>query len=207
VEGHWQDLLLADQAVSPIAPAPTAKQPWVSANFGGEGEIEWRDGSLTLPMGSPLTGIVWPNAIPRFLDYQLEVTASRLSGNDFFCGLTFPVDDSHATVVLGGWGGGLCGLSCVDDEDAGSNATRSYQSFAQKKRYTLLVEVSDRAIRAWLDGELLFEQATADHKISLRTEMLPSQPLGIASFMTRAAIHSVRWRPMPMRAVDSPIDG
>jgi len=196
-EGQWLDLLRTESAVSPIAQESTAQQPWISANFGGEGEVEWRDGTLVLPMGSPLTGIFWPGGLPQSQNYQLEVSATRQSGNDFFCGLTFPVGDAHATVVLGGWGGGLCGLSCVDDEDAGTNATRSYQSFAQGQSYTLLLEVQANSIRAWLDSELLFDQKITGHKISLRTEMLPSQPLGIASFMTRAGIHSVRWRPMP----------
>ena len=195
-ENQWIDLLPPAADGREVSLEPQPGQSWACTNFGGEGEVSWRQGNLILPMGSPLTGIHWPDGLPQTVNYQIEVTASRLSGNDFFCGLTFPVDASHATIVLGGWGGGLCGLSCVDDMDAGSNATRSYQSFAQNTPYTLRVEVRADAIRAWLDGALLLEQATANHKISLRTEMLPSAPLGVASFMTRAAIHQVRWRPL-----------
>lgn len=200
-EVPWHDLLqLSSTPVSTDLEFDfsdtNADRSWRSTNFGGEGEVERIEGGVMLPMGSPLTGIHWPQSLPQTVDYQLEVTASRLSGNDFFCGLTFPVGDTHATVVLGGWGGGLCGLSCVDDEDAGTNATRSFQSFTPNVRYTLRLEVRADAIRAWLDGELLFDQPTVGHKISLRTEMFPSQPLGVASFITRAAIHEVRWRPL-----------
>ncbi len=181
----WQSLFAGSEA-----------QKWQITNFGGEGEVEWADSTVLLPMGSPLTGIHRPDSIPQSLDYQVEVDASRLSGNDFFCGLTFPVADSHATVVLGGWGGGLCGLSCVDHEDAGTNATRSYQSFDYGVVYTLRVEVRADTIRAWLNGELLFDQNTVGREVSLRTEMLPSVPFGVASFTTRAKIHDVRWRPL-----------
>jgi hypothetical protein len=167
---------------------------WESISFGGEGEIEIIDGSAILPMGSPLTGIRPLQPLPQRLDYEVEVKAARMVGNDFFCGLTFPVAESHATVVLGGWGGGLCGLSCVDDEDASYNQTRSYHGFEFGQIYTLRVRVTSQKITAWLDDEVLFEQDVANHKISLRTEMLPSVPFGVCSFLTRAAIHSVRWR-------------
>lgn len=169
---------------------------WESISFGGEGEVEIVDGSAILPMGSPLTGIRPPQPLPQRMDYEVEVKAARISGNDFFCGLTFPVAESSATVVLGGWGGGLCGLSCVDDEDASYNQTRSYHSFEYGRVYTLRVRVTSQKITTWVDDVVLFEQAIVDHKISLRTEMLPSEPFGVCSFLTRAAIHSVRWRPL-----------
>jgi hypothetical protein len=167
---------------------------WESISFGGEGEVEISDGSAILPMGSPLTGIRPLQPLPQRMDYEVEVKAARLSGNDFFCGLTFPVNEAFATVVLGGWGGGLCGLSCVDDEDASYNQTRSYRGFESGRVYTLRVQVTSQKIIAWVDDEMLFEQDIVDHKISLRTEMLPSVPFGVCSFLTRAAIHSVRWR-------------
>lgn len=168
---------------------------WASTPFGGEGEVELREGGLRLPFGSMLTGVHWTGAdLPAC--YELEVVAARLSGTDFFCALTLPIGEEFATVVLGGWGGALVGLSCVDGADASENGTRSLRGFVMGVEYTLLVRVDQERVAAWLDGELLFEQERMGHRFELRPEVLLSRPLGIASFATTARIASVRMRPL-----------
>jgi 3-keto-disaccharide hydrolase len=189
--------------------SPTPWQPlfdgvslagWQSTSFGGEGEVYVDQGSLILPFGSPLTGINLLGDPPARQNYELQVVASRESGTDFFCGLTFPVGESYATVVLGGWGGGLCGLSCIDQLDASMNASQSYQNFTASQAYTLRVQVRPDQIRAWLNEELLFEvpldPKLNGQELSLRPEMLPARPLGVASYTTEARISSIRWRPI-----------
>jgi hypothetical protein len=168
---------------------------WESIDYGGEGPVELVDGALRLGMGSMLTGIrrTDAEALPR-CDYELEVVAARLLGTDFFCGLTFPVGDACATLVLGGWGGALTGLSCLDGLDASDNETRSYRAYQKGRDYTARVRVTRERIQAWVDGDPVADVARAGRKVGLRAEVFKSQPLGISSYATVARVRSVRLR-------------
>ena len=77
-------------------------------------------------------------------DYVLSYEACRAAGSDFFGTVTFPVlkPDQHLTLVLGGWGGGLVGLSNIDHLDASENATRSEMTFNNDVWYAVRIEVS-----------------------------------------------------------------
>lgn len=176
----------------------TSLDGWEVTPFGGEGEVTLADGRARLDFGSPLTGLHLAEPLPAGA-YELEVVAARAAGTDFFCGLTFPVGAQHLTLVLGGWGGATCGLSCIDGLDASDNETTSYRWFEPGTAYTLRVEVRPARVRAWLDGEPLFDQPLAGRALSLRPEVLPSVPLGIASFVTVCDLHAVRWRPLSSR--------
>ncbi|MCB9915323.1 MAG: DUF1080 domain-containing protein [Planctomycetes bacterium] len=195
-------LSLACAGPPPPAPAWTplfdgaSLAGWESIAYGGEGELELVDGCALLGMGATLTGMRYPVGLPRTLDYELELTAARRWGNDFFCGLTFPIGDEHATLILGGWGGGLCGLSCVDGADASDNATKSYRGFEAGRDYAVRVRVEAARVRAWVDGELVVDVPTAGHRFSLRTEVLPSPPLAVSSYVTAARVGPLRWRPL-----------
>ncbi len=126
-ESEWTPLLTAERHAD-----------WEMTAFGGEGEIEAEDGLLVFEMGSPLTGLHWAGGeLPRW-DFELEVSACRLAGTDFFCGLTFPVGESHATLILGGWGGALTGLSCIDGADASMNETTAFIAYEQGREGTEL---------------------------------------------------------------------
>ena len=173
---------------------------WESIDYGGEGAVERvalpEGGSaVRLGMGSMLTGIRRTDgaALPRF-DYELEVVAARLAGTDFFCGLTFPVGEAHATLVLGGWGGALTGLSCLDGLDASDNETKSFRRYEKGREYTARVRVTRERLQAWVDGESVLDVALAGRKLSLRAEVEKSRPLGISSYATVARIRSVRLR-------------
>lgn len=164
-------------------------------SFGGEGAVELVDGGVRLGMGMMLTGIRLSELgdLPRD-GYELEVVAARLAGTDFFCGLTFPVRDGHATLICGGWGGALTGLSCLDGKDASDNETKTYRSFEKGRDYTLRVRVADGRVRAWIDGESVVDVDIEGRRVHLRTEVLKSAPLGISSYATTARVRSVRWR-------------
>ena len=56
-------------------------------------------------------------------------------GSDFFCGLTFPYKETHATLILGGWGGSLIGISSLDDFDASENETGDAYIFEDNHWY------------------------------------------------------------------------
>ena len=169
---------------------------WKPTAFGGEGEVTAADGTLRIAMGADLSGITWKGAFPR-QDFELAVEARRVEGSDFFCGLTFPVGDSHCSLILGGWGGGVVGLSSIDGEDAANNATTSVMSFDNGRWYAVRVRVTAERITCFLDEKPVIDQPLAGHEISVREEVVPSQPLGIATYATTAELRNIRWRPAP----------
>jgi len=175
---------------------------WTLAELGGT-EVFVDDGRIVLPQGTPLSGLVHANpaVLPRE-GYELVVRAARLAGTDFFLGLTFPIGTESATCILGGWGGSLCGLSCIDGRDASANETKTYRDFAPGVEVELRVAVTREAVTAWLDDEPLFRVARDGRSFSTRTEVSPCGPLGLAAYQTRAAISRVslvRRAPAPDR--------
>jgi hypothetical protein len=97
---------------------------WEIIEYEGHGEIYVADSSIIISRGEIITGIRWKEDFPK-TNYEVTLYARRVDGNDFFCGLTFPVKDSFLTLVLGGWGGSLSGLSCIDGADAAHNFTQT----------------------------------------------------------------------------------
>ncbi|MFT5732141.1 MAG: hypothetical protein ACI8WY_000806 [Planctomycetota bacterium] len=164
---------------------------WQAGVFGDSDDPEFTEGGVVLPIGVPLSGITYLGEPPSGR-YALEVQATRKYGSDFFLGITFPVRDEHVTLVLGGWGGVVCGLSCIDGEDASSNSTRTYAEFPNGKRQTVLIEVDDQRVRAWVEGTPLIDAALEGRRLGVRPEVQPSLPLGVASFITCTELHSVR---------------
>ncbi|RMH04191.1 MAG: DUF1080 domain-containing protein [Planctomycetota bacterium] len=187
----WIDLLPAGE---------TGLGGWTAVPFGGEGEVRREGQALLLGQGLTLTGVRWgaptlPDGrpLPRD-DYEIEVVAVRRLGTDFFCGLTFPVGDRALSLILGGWGGATCGLSCLDGADASSNETTCYRRFTTGKPYRLLLRVADGRVEAELDGRPLLAAGVADRRLDLRPEIAPGGPLGVASYQTEAAILGIRLR-------------
>ena len=166
---------------------------WEQTSFGGEGPVRVRDGAIVLEMGDPLTGITWTgDALPSAFEIELE--ASRWAGNDFFCGLTFPVAQSSCSLILGGWGGTTVGLSNLDGRDASENETTREMRFEDRRGYRVRLAVTASHIRAWLDDQSIVEVALAGRRIGIRPEVDPSRPLGIASYRTRSALRGIRFR-------------
>jgi len=166
---------------------------WRETEFGGGGEVRLEEGLARLDFGSPLTGLTWDRDFPR-QDFEIAFEGVRLEGNDFFCGLTFPVGEGECTLILGGWGGALTGLSCIDRQDASQNATRSFRYYRPGVPVAVRVVVDGEAVRVWLDGEQIIDQSRAGHEFSLRAEVLPSAPLGFAAYATRAELRNPRYR-------------
>jgi hypothetical protein len=168
---------------------------WKSTPFGGEGEVAVKDGVLRIDMGVDLSGVTWQGKFPRS-NFEIELEARRVDGTDFFCGLTFPVGDDHCSLILGGWGGGVVGLSSIDGHDAANNDTTQVMAFENERWYAVRVCVTDDAITCFLDGKQIVDQPRADHVISVRDEVIPSQPLGLATYSTTAEFRGIRWRPV-----------
>ncbi|MEX0670520.1 MAG: DUF1080 domain-containing protein [Pirellulales bacterium] len=175
---------------------------WKQTPFGAEGEPTVTDGVIRIPMGGDLSGITWSGDFPQ-RDYEIALDARRVDGNDFFCGLTFPVGDDSCSLILGGWGGAITGLSSIDGRDAGDNETTDARVFEKGRWYAVKVRVTQGRIECFLDGESIVDQDTTARRISVRDEVILSKPLGIATYATTAEVRSIRWRLVPA-AAESP---
>jgi len=178
---------------------------WMQSTFEGEGEVKVQapfrggPGAIVIEKGVTLSGFNWTRGglLPR-TNYELTFEAMKLSGSDFFCGLTFPVGNSACTFIVGGWGGTVVGLSSVDYSDASDNETMQDRSFADNRWYRIRVRVTDAKIEAWIDQEQLVDLEIKGRRITLRPgEIQKSLPLGIATYMTSAAIRDFRIRRLP----------
>ena len=171
----------------------TSLAGWKQSDFLNPGITYARDRKLVIPAGEVLSGITWARDFPK-MDYEIRLEAMRADGSDFFCGLTFPVNDSFASLILGGWGGTVCGISCLDGEDAANNETTTSILFKNRAWYTVRLRVTKDKLEAWLDNEKIVNADTKDRQIDVRIEVEESRPLGLATFQTTAALRNVRWR-------------
>ena len=168
---------------------------WKVLDLGGDGKVTVKDGAIVLNMGSPMTGIAYTGKVLRN-NYELSLEGMRLNGSDFFCTTTFPVGKDPCTLVVGGWGGMVVGLSNVDHFDASENSTTQTMEFKDKQWYRVRIRVSDAAIQAWIDDKMLVNQPREDHKFSIRIEVDECRPLGIASWYTAGAVRKICLRPL-----------
>lgn len=169
---------------------------WKSTNFGGEGEVWVKDGQLMLEFGSSLTGVTATRELPK-TNYEVRLDAMRVDGIDFFCGMTFPVGDSHCSFIVGGWAGAVVGLSNIDNRDASENETTRYMTFKNNVWYRIRVRVTPERIQTWIDDKKVVDQKITDRKISTRPEMDLSKPFGLAVWETRAAFKNIEMRTLP----------
>ncbi|MDB5297404.1 MAG: hypothetical protein JWO31_3387 [Phycisphaerales bacterium] len=172
---------------------------WRASDFAGHGEPAVEEGLLVLPNGELLTGVTYAgrDVLPR-TNYEVQVIAKRTDGTDFFCGLTFPVGDSYASFIAGGWGGSVVGISNIDDKDAAHNDATTYAKFERNRFYAVTVRVEPERLRAWIDDEQVVDVDTKGKKINLRQDIDEGKPLGIASFQTTSAVKTVRIRDVPV---------
>jgi hypothetical protein len=133
--------------------------------------------------------------VPLPAAYEIAFDAMRVSGTDFFCGLTVPVGASHCSLIVGGWGGSLVGISSLNGMDASENETSTYKEFVSRRWYAIRLRVTEKKIQAWIDEEKIIDFDLTDVRVSLRIgEIEKSQPLGLASWQTSAAYRNIRYR-------------
>jgi len=170
---------------------------WKNSGFDKEAKPKVADEVLTIPMGAPLCGITTTRKDLPKMSYEIELEAEKVDGDDFFCALTFPVGKSHASLVLGGWGGSVCGISCIDYMDAANNETTSVVEFKENEWYHVKVRVLPDRLQAWLDSEELVNVSTKDRKVGIRIDIEESLPFGVATFQTMANYKYIRVRKLP----------
>ena len=169
---------------------------WTVTDFAGHGDPSVEDGCIILPFGDTLTGLNYTGKTPT-TNYEVELDAKRVDGSDFFCGLTVPVNDSYASLILGGWGGGVCGISSLDGEDAAHNETTTYRKFEKDQWYHVRLRIEPDRIKAWVDDENIVAVKIAGKMVSVRAEVEPSRPFGISSYQTTAAIRNTQIHVIP----------
>jgi hypothetical protein len=130
------------------------------------------------------------------MDYEVTLEGKRIDGRDFFCTTTFPVGKSHCSLVMGGWGGRVVGLSSLNGVDASENDTRSEKGFEKDRWYRIRIRVTSRWIEAWIDADKVVDVNTEDRKIGTRIECIPNHPFGIATWDTTGAVRALRVRPL-----------
>ncbi len=168
---------------------------WEITDFGGKGEVT-RDGDmLVFDKGDPLCGINSKQKDFPKENYEIELEAQRIEGNDFLCGLTFPVADEFCSLIGGGWGGGLVGLSSIDGYDASENSTSLFYEFKNGEWYKFRLRVDDKFVTAWINDKEIIKQERDGHEFSTRIEVYVSRPLGYCVFQSKVALRNFRWRP------------
>lgn len=168
---------------------------WQAAGIAEEGRVTIKDGEITLEAGQPMTGARfdgWQRAKMPRSRYAIEYEAMRVAGNDFFGTVTFPVNDSHVTLVIGGWGGTLVGISSIDDLDASENGTTGNAFFKNNEWHQVRIEVRDDDLRVWIGGKLFVNVSTKGRKLGLRAgDIEKCAPFGFTTYATQARVRGV----------------
>jgi hypothetical protein len=162
-------------------------------DFQQHGKVEVQDGCIVIGAGMPGSGVRWAGEFPK-MGYEISLEGKRVQGDDFFCGLTFPVGDSALTLILGGWSGWVVGLSCIDGKYAIDNETCQGVEFEQDRWYRVRVRVTKPRIEVWLDDKQIVDLQTADHTFAASNEMEPCLPMGLATWHTTGALRHIRYR-------------
>ena len=164
---------------------------WKVTDFGGEGKVTVRDGTIIMERGNQMTGITWSGKPPHS-NYELTLEGKRIEGSDFFCTTTFPVGDNYCSFVTGGWGGSLIGLSSIDHMDASQNLTSASREFKNNTWYQFRIRVTEEKIEVWIDKDQVVDQDRKDHTFGVRFECNVSRPLGISTYDSVGAVRNIR---------------
>ena len=163
---------------------------WESTNFGPQGQVYVSDGAIVLAMGDGPTGITWQDSFPK-VNYEVSLEAKRMMGIDFFCGLTFPVNDDFCSFIVGGWAGAVVGLSTIDGLDASENETTTFMRFNKDEWYKIKLRVTSEKIETWINEEKIVDLPYQGRKIGIRPEIELSCPFGIATWKTTGAVRNI----------------
>lgn len=189
----------AAQAI-PWFAVPIIEAGWTYVDFGSNGGVELAHDVITLHQGERLEGLKYAGNAAELLGekldcYEIKLEARRTGGRDIFLGLTFPVGTKEsASLILGGWGGSVCGISSVDGGDASGNPYKSIVNFEDNQWYAVTVHVDAKEVSATLDGKPLFSVPRAGRHFDLRAEVEPTAPLGLFTFGTSAQVRGLSVR-------------
>ncbi|MDR3234668.1 MAG: DUF1080 domain-containing protein [Planctomycetaceae bacterium] len=196
-------------AVSPLYAEETWKvlfdgtlKDWSVPKYGGDGKVEAKKDVLVIGRGDSMTGVRYGKTLPA-TDYELSYEARRTLGSDFFAACTFPVGKDFCTLVNGGWGGAITGLSSVNGSDASENETSANYDYEDNVWYRFRILVTKKAIQVWIakpdkkkiwDEKLVVDIETDDRTFSVRFEMNDYKPLGFCTWSSEGELRNIRYR-------------
>lgn len=174
---------------------------WKAADIWGNGKVEaLSNGVVSCGLGKPLTGLAYTNSFPT-MSYEVKMEALRKEGSDFFVAMTIPVESNACTVVIGGWGGNLCGISSINFMDASENQYSESVSFKNDVWYTLRVRVTPGLLEVFLNDTLYtakvpFESSSA-FTLRAGSDIDKTKPFGLATYETKAL-----WRNLSVTTIE-----
>jgi hypothetical protein len=158
------------------------------------GEVKVEDSSIVIDVGGPMSGITSTRQDLPKTDYELSFEAKRVVGDDFFAAATFPVGKSFITLVNGGWGGSVTGLSSLNGADASENDTGRLVKYENGIWYKFRVHVTDDVIRVWIDDKETIAVNYKDQQVKTRIETRGNEPLGFATYRSKGAVRAIEVR-------------
>jgi hypothetical protein len=167
---------------------------WAKTAFTGAGDVKVEDGAIVMPAGRTMTGITTMRRDLPKTNYDLSYEAMRTTGDDFFAAATFPVGSSFITLVNGGWGGTITGLSSIDGADASENGSSQGYKYRNGTWYRFRVRVTDDVIRCWIDDKELLAVDHRDRQVGTRIETRRNEPLGFATWKAGGAVRKIEIR-------------
>ena len=181
------------------ASVSAVERPWIDLKDQWEGvsggAVEVGE-ELAIGWGEGLTNVRWKGEVPM-APFELEMTAKRVNGTDFFCAVTFPARgvEECVTLIVGGWGGSLVGISSIDGKDASENDAQKIRTFETDVWYQIRLVRDGEKLMVWIDGEKLIDIDTTGKTLSLRQGGIEEcAPFGLATWQTTARIRDIRWR-------------
>ena len=171
---------------------------WEIMRYGGEGEPYVKNGVLVLPMAmsGQSTGVCWVGEPLPLNNYEIYYEARRVEGHDIFAGLSFPYDDTFATLIFAGWAGIVSGLSCIDGYDASQNETTKHIFYDDNRWYPVQLRVTSDSIQAVIDTVKVVDIATAGKRIHLRGGTFATS-LTLTSYRSTGEIRNIRFKKLP----------
>jgi hypothetical protein len=158
------------------------------------GKVSVKDGAIVMEKGKKMTGVTFAGKDFPKNDYEVVLEGKRIDGRDFFCTTTFPVGDGFCSLVVGGWGGMLTGISSINGSDASENETTSSMEFKNDKWYEVRIRVTEKKVECWIGEEKIVDVERKGKKFTTRIECEDCQPFGLATWDTTGAVRDVRVR-------------
>ena len=167
---------------------------WKKSYERGSGKVEVKDGAIVMGTGEKMTGVTYAKADFPKTDYEVVFEGKRVEGRDFFCTATFPVADSFCSLVVGGWGGMVTGISSLNGADASENETTGSMEFRTGDWYKVRIRVTAKKIEAWIGDEKSVDVELKGRKVSTRIECEECQPFGFCTWDTTGAVRDIKVR-------------
>jgi hypothetical protein len=169
--------------------------------FQKPGKVEFRNDTLSISAGDPYGGVSLASDFMKD-HYEVSLQARRTGGNDIFCGILFPVGKDYCSMVLGGWGNSLSGLSMINGLFASENETAYPESFTNHVWVDVTLRVSPDAIRVFTGTNEIISQEREDRLIEPYPGLEVFEPFGFFTYETDAEIRRVRVRELPAETPD-----